>query len=466
MSLDFNLDLLEKYDTQGPRYTSYPTAPEFVGNFGQQDYIRHASNSNDELIPRPLSLYIHIPFCHSLCYYCGCNKIVTQNPDKAELYLEYLFREIEMQSRLFASDRLVTQIHLGGGTPNFLSTEQHRELLSMIARHFHLSYPEDLEISIEIDPRFASYTDINELATLGFNRISIGVQDYTTEVQHAINRVQSREQVDTVFDAARSSGVESISVDLVAGLPFQTRESFRETLQQVVDSGADRIAIYGFAFMPSRIRAQKLIDPKSLPDRDTRLAISRDTIEFLTDAGYVHIGMDHFARPSDSLSIALKNHSLQRNFQGYATHSECDQIGLGVSSISKVGNAYSQNSSSLPEYYAHLDAGELPIQRGVSLSKDDMIRARVIQQIMCQQTVDYAPIESEFGIDFAEYFHDELYKLSHFEKDGLIHQEAERFSISNAGRYFLRNIAMTFDRYLAIQLQDKDNQVLRFSRTI
>lgn len=466
MSLDFDPSLLEKYDTQGPRYTSYPTAPEFVGDFTAQDYIRHVDHSNDELIPRPLSLYIHIPFCRSLCYYCGCNKIVTQNEAKAERYLEYLFREIDMQSKLFAPDRLVTQIHFGGGTPNFLNTEQFRETLSVIARHFHLSYPEKLEISVEIDPRYSSSTQIIELANLGFNRISIGVQDYEEDVQTAINRIQTREQVDEVINAARSAGIRSVSVDLVAGLPFQTRESFAETLEQVVDSKVDRIAIYGFAYLPSRIKAQKLISAESLPNRETRLAIGKDTLEFLKDAGYVHIGMDHFARPDDSLAIALKEHNLQRNFQGYATHAECDQVGLGVSSISQVNESYSQNSSSLTEYYAHIDAGELPIQRGVSLNDDDLIRAQVIQYIMCQNTVPFHSLETVYGIDFLSYFKDELQALKRFEKDGLIEYGNNEFSITPAGRFFLRNIAMVFDYYLKNGTDYKDNNVVRFSRTV
>ena len=466
MSLDFNPLLLEKYDTQGPRYTSYPTAPEFVGDFTVQDYIQHVDTSNDDLIPKPLSLYIHIPFCRSLCYYCGCNKIVTQNDAKAERYLEYLFREIEMQSKLFASDRLVTQIHFGGGTPNFLNTEQFRELLSVIARHFHLSYPEKLEISLEIDPRYSSGPQIVELANLGFNRISIGVQDYEENVQTAINRIQTREQVDEVIEAARSAGIKSVSVDLVAGLPHQTRKSFAETLQQVVDSKVDRIAIYGFAYLPSRIKAQRMIPENSLPKRETRLAIGKNTLEFLKDSGYVHIGMDHFALPTDSLAIALKDHSLQRNFQGYATHAECDQIGLGVSSISQVSNSYSQNSSSLPEYYAHLDAGELPIQRGTSLNQDDLIRAQVIQYIMCQNTVPFHSIESAYGINFLSYFKDELQALKSFEQDGLIEYGNNEFSITPAGRFFLRNIAMVFDYYLNNKPVHTEDNVVRFSRTI
>lgn len=466
MSLDFDPALLEKYDTQGPRYTSYPTAPEFSGDFTVQDYKHHVIASNDELIPRPLSLYIHIPFCHSLCYYCGCNKIVTQNEAKADRYLEYLFREIEMQSKLFATDRLVTQIHLGGGTPNFLNIDQLRELLSVIARHFHLSYPEQLEISIEIDPRYANAKAIKDMADLGFNRISIGVQDYEENVQVAINRIQTREQVDEVIVAARQAGIQSISVDLVAGLPYQTRQSFADTLQQVVESKVDRIAIYGFAYLPSRIKAQRMIAADSLPNRDTRLAIGRNTLEYLKDAGYVHIGMDHFARPDDSLAIALKEHKLQRNFQGYATHAECDQIGLGVSAISQVNDSYCQNSSALPEYYAHIDANELPVQRGISLSEDDVIRAQVIQYIMCQNSVPFRPLEAAYTIDFLSYFKDELQALKSFEQDGLITFQNDAFTITPSGRFFLRNIAMVFDRYLRQKTSLKDQNVVQFSRTV
>ncbi|PID45532.1 MAG: oxygen-independent coproporphyrinogen III oxidase [Proteobacteria bacterium] len=466
MSLDFDHSLLEKYDTQGPRYTSYPTAPEFTDGFTARDYLDHVKESNDELIPRPLSLYIHIPFCRSLCYYCGCNKIVTQNEARAERYLEYLFHEIEIQSKLFATDRLVTQIHFGGGTPNFLNTDQFRELLGAVARHFHLSYPEDLEISIEIDPRFSNAAQITELASIGFSRISIGVQDYEVDVQRTINRIQTREQVETVVNAARASGIRSVSVDLVVGLPHQTRNSFAETLQQVVESKVDRIAIYGFAYLPERIKAQRMIPASSLPSRDTRLAIGKDTLEFLKEAGYVHIGMDHFALPDDSLAVALREHTLKRSFQGYATHAECDQVGLGVSAISQVSNSYSQNSSTLPEYYARLDAGELPIQRGISLSDDDLIRAQVIQYIMCQNTVPFHSIEAAYGIDFLDYFRDELQELRSFEQDGLVQYGNDEFTITPTGRFFLRNIAMVFDRYLKDKSDLKSNNVVRFSRTI
>ena len=464
MSLDFDTTLLEKYDAQIPRYTSYPTALQFNDEFSYLDYQQHAQASNNELLPRPLSLYIHIPFCHSLCYYCGCNKIVTQNKNNADTYLEYLFREIAMHSQHYAADRLVKQIHIGGGTPNFLSIAQFRELFDVIARHFHLSYPEDLEISIEIDPRYANAKEIRELANLGFNRFSIGVQDISTKVQKAVNRIQTIEQTETVIKTAKECGANSISVDLIYGLPFQTRDSFAKTLKKITEIGAERIAIYNFAYMPNRIPAQKLIDKADLPDRQTRTQILRDTIDYLTNSGYVHIGLDHFALPNDSLSLALKENDLHRSFQGYSTHAECTQIGLGLSAISQFKDAYSQNISSLPNYYACIDAGKLPIQRGTSLSEDDLIRAHLIQNIMCQHNVQFSQIESLYSISISDYFKPELIALEQIEKDKLIKYHDDGFYITDNGRFFLRNIAKIFDIYLIDS--GREQNVVRFSNSI
>ncbi|MGB0847715.1 MAG: oxygen-independent coproporphyrinogen III oxidase [Thiolinea sp.] len=465
MSVTFKPELLEKYNVQGPRYTSYPTAPEFNEDFSATDYIRHIENSNSALLPRPLALYIHIPFCHSLCYYCGCNKVVTQKKEKAQTYLDYLYREIELLAPHLAQDRLVTQIHFGGGTPNYLNTIQFREVMDVIARRFHLSFPEELEISLEIDPRYCSSEQVAELATIGINRISIGVQDYDPDVQRAINRVQSREQVDTVINSARENGITSISVDLISGLPLQTRASFADTLQQVVDSGVDRIAIYNFAYLPQRIRSQRLIAANELPELSTRLAIATDTINFLSTKGYVHIGMDHFALPTDPLAKALAENQLKRSFQGYATHADCDQLGLGVSAISHVGEAYSQNASTLPAYYASLDSKQLPVNRGISLNQDDLIRAHIIQRIMCQHQVNYEAINSRFNIDCQSYFANELQQLNTFANDGLIELGGNQFTITANGRFFLRNIAMIFDRYLVTDIVTSSNTI-KFSRTL
>jgi len=465
MSISFDSKLLEKYSVQGPRYTSYPTAPEFNSEFSASDYLKHIGDSNSTVLPKALSLYIHVPFCHSLCYYCGCNKVVTQDTEKAKTYLNYLYREIELLSPSLSQDRLVTQIHFGGGTPNYLESSQFREILDVIARNFHLSYPEDLEISIEVDPRYLDGAQTRELVNLGFNRFSIGVQDYNHDVQTAINRVQSREQVDTVINEARDSGVKSISVDLISGLPLQTRESFADTLAQVVESGVDRIAIYNFAYLPQRIRAQKMIDATTLPSRDTRLAITEDTLEYLSDAGYVHIGMDHFAKPEDPLAKALEERQLKRNFQGYATHADCDQIGLGVSAISQIGDAYIQNDSSLKDYYNSLDSDQLPIKRGISLTQDDLIRADVIQQIMCRHSVDYKMLDNYYQIDSKSYFSEELEKLKVLEQDGLLELNSEDLLITSSGRFFLRNIAMVFDHYLQAPREIK-GKVIQFSKTI
>lgn len=465
MSPNVNAELLEKYDVQGPRYTSYPTAPEFSSAFSIDDYLHHIEDSNSLLLPKPVALYIHIPFCHSLCYYCGCNKIVTTRKEKAQAYLNYLYREIELLSPHVAGDRLVTQIHFGGGTPNYLCTEQFREVLDVIARHFHLSYPESLEISIEIDPRYTDAQRTKELAALGFNRLSIGVQDYDLDVQTAINRIQSQEQVDTVISAARERGIESISVDLISGLPRQTRASFADTLERVVESGVDRIAIYNFAYLPQRIRAQKLIDVNDLPDRETRLAVTQETQQYLSNKGYMHIGMDHFALPSDPLAKALKNKQLKRSFQGYATHADCDQIGLGVSAISQIGDAYIQNSSQLSTYYSSLDKDLLPVQRGISLDADDRVRAHIIQRIMCQQSINFDEISLRYGIDFHIYFESELEALQGFVQDGLVAIDTEGFAIAAQGRFFLRNVAMLFDRRLRVPKASSDS-IIRFSRTV
>ena len=465
MSPAISSDLLKKYDVQGPRYTSYPTALEFSEDFSANNFAEHIASSNTALLPRPLALYIHIPFCHSLCYYCGCNKIVTQKKEKAQTYLDYLYKEVELITPHLAQDRLVTQIHFGGGTPNYLNMTQFREILDVIARRFHLNYPENLEISLEIDPRYSDKNQIAELAAMGINRISIGVQDYDHDVQTAINRVQSREQVDAIIDAARENGIKSISVDLISGLPLQTRESFASTLAQVTDSGVDRIAIYNFAYLPQRIRSQKLIDADSLPDRMTRLGVTNDTIDFLNEHNYVHIGMDHFARPEDPLAKALEDNQLKRSFQGYATHAECDQLGLGVSAISHIGNAYIQNASALPAYYAGIDSGQIPTQRGVSLNQDDLIRAYIIQRIMCQHHVSFEDIDTRFGINCKRYFANELSQLSEFVEDSLLELADNEIVISQRGRFFLRNIAMIFDQYLTSS-RPSGSKVIHFSRTV
>lgn len=457
--------LLNKYDVYGPRYTSYPTALQFNESFTESDYQSHAQSSNQLPLPKPLSVYIHVPFCKSLCYYCGCNKIVTHKQQLATDYLDYLYREIEMHGKHYADDRLLQQIHFGGGTPTFLSPKQLREVMEVLAQSFHLGLPDSLEIGIEIDPRTVTSEQMTELVTMGFNRISIGVQDFDPEVQKAINREQSKQQVEDVIRSARDNKVDSISIDIIYGLPKQTRESFSRTLDEVIDIKPDRIALYNYAHMPQRIPAQRLIHSEDLPNTEEKLAIFTDSIERLTAAGYIYIGMDHFALPSDSLAKALDTGGLQRNFQGYSTHAECDVIGIGVSAISRVNDGYSQNVTEVSKYKAAIEKGHLPIKRGVNLNEDDRIRADLIQQIMCDGVVDYSDFGEGHDIFFHRYFNNELSSLSDLASDGLIELNDSGFKVTAKGRIFLRNIAMKFDAYFN-QTSLQNTEQPRYSKTL
>lgn len=457
--------LLSKYDVYGPRYTSYPTALQFTELFSERDYANHAQASNDLPVPKPLSLYIHVPFCESLCYYCGCNKIVTKKKDAASGYLDYLYREIEMHGKHYPDDRLVQQIHFGGGTPTFLNPAQLREILEVIAQNFHLGLPDSLEIGIEIDPRSVSPVIMKELLKIGFNRISIGVQDVDPQVQKAINRIQSIEQIENAIQAARDNHVDSLSLDIIYGLPKQTLDSFGKTLDEVIRLRPDRIALYNYAHMPQRIPSQRLIVTEDLPGTQEKLDIFTESVRRLTEAGYVYIGMDHFALPEDSLSQALENGGLQRNFQGYSTHAECDVLGIGVSAISRISDGYSQNVTELSRYRELIDRGQMPIKKGVNLSIDDRIRADLIQQIMCDGKVDYSEFGSVHDIFFHQYFKEELPRLNSLAEDKLIELSDHGFNVTPKGRVFLRNIAMIFDAYFnQIDLQDTEQP--RYSKTL
>lgn len=457
--------LLHKYDVHGPRYTSYPTALQFTENFGQDDYQLHANHSNQHPVPRPLSIYVHIPFCKSLCYYCGCNKIVTHKSEAGEEYLDYLYREIKQHAKYYESDRFLQQIHFGGGTPTFLSVSQLRETMEVIAQSFHLGLPDSLEISIEIDPRTITKSKMTELVKIGFNRVSIGVQDFDEDVQEAINRVQSKEQVESVIESARENLVDSISIDIIYGLPKQTRESFSRTLDEVIRIRPDRIALYNYAHMPQRIAAQRLIHSDDLPSTEEKVAIFTDSIRRLTEAGYIYIGMDHFALPEDSLAIALKKGGLQRNFQGYSTHAECDVIGVGVSAISRINDGFVQNVTEISKYKDLIDKGVLPIKKGINLSPDDRIRADLIQQIMCDGVVNYSDFGQAHDIFFHRYFGNELKDLNDLAQDGLITVSDAGFSVTSKGRVFLRNIAMKFDAYFNQSGLHKTEQP-RYSKTL
>ncbi|HWK51987.1 MAG TPA: oxygen-independent coproporphyrinogen III oxidase, partial [Steroidobacter sp.] len=397
MKLDATL--IRRYDGHGPRYTSYPTAVQFHTGFDEQSYRRVALLSNAGA-SRPLSIYVHVPFCERPCFYCGCNKVITRNPAHAEQYLQRLQREIELQSALFERRRNVRQMHFGGGTPTYLTLSQLAALFSQLGKHFNIDRSEQREFSIEIDPRTLGPGSLAELSRLGFNRLSLGVQDFDPGVQRAVNRLQSVEQIDECMVQARALGYRSVSFDLIYGLPLQTVASFGETLDTVVRMRPDRIAAYGYAHMPRLFKAQRAIRADQLPDAETRLQLLALTVERLTEAGYVYIGMDHFALPDDDLARAMRDGSLHRNFQGYSTHGDCDLIGLGVSAISAVGNSYSQNRKDLSGYYAALDQGRLPVDRGIALSMDDILRREIIQRLMCQGELRRREIESNYALDF------------------------------------------------------------------
>ncbi|MEM7359051.1 MAG: oxygen-independent coproporphyrinogen III oxidase [Pseudomonadota bacterium] len=468
---DIGDDLIQKYDSLAPRYTSYPTAPQFHSGFDAEQYKRHAQISNDCLLPKDLSIYVHIPFCHSLCYFCGCNKVVTQvNNKKVADYLDRLLSEIALRGRLFGDDRRVTQIHFGGGTPNFLSNTQLAEILAEIATQFHLDLPNNLEIGIEIDPRAIDGAGIEELAEIGFTRFSIGVQDFSREVQQAINREQSEAATLEAINAAMNVSP-SVNVDLVTGLPKQTPDEFAETLDKVIDAGVTRIAAYNFAYMPERIKAQKMIDEKSLPTPMERLEIVKLSRKILANANYQHIGMDHYALPGDSLAQALKNDSLQRNFQGYTTHKDTDLVGLGASAISKFDTAFAQNATRLSEYNEMIDDKVLPVIKGLALTPDDRVRAALIQQLMCRSSIDLSNsvgryAETNNPDPLSRYFAHELQKLGTFIEDGLLVPKEYGFDVTEKGRYFSRQIAATFDKYLADNTLTEDGRVIRFSRTV
>ncbi len=441
-------ELIARHDVLGPRYTSYPTAVEFHGEFTAADYRAAVAESNGAPIPAPLSLYLHIPFCHSLCYYCACNKLVTQDRDKAAHYLDLLLAETAMHAELLDSDREVHQLHLGGGTPTYFDDAQIARLVRSIGRDFNCSPAINGEWSIEIDPRTVDAGRIAYLAELGFNRVSFGVQDLDPAVQRAVNREQSAAEIQGCIEAARRAGMASVSIDLIYGLPLQSAPSFARTLDEIVAMRPDRLAIYNYAHLPDRFRSQRLIAGHQLPAAGEKLTMLAAIREQLLAAGYRHIGMDHYATPDDPLSAALDHGSLQRNFQGYSTHAECEMIGIGVSAIGQIGNAYAQNEHHLPAYETRVAAGEIPIKRGLKLSPDDQLRAAVIQQIMCSMRIDRQRLGAAFDIDFGDYFRDEERALKPFIADGLLVRETAGYRVTELGRYFLRNIAMCFDAYL------------------
>ena len=457
-------ELLRRYDRPGPRYTSYPTAPQFSAGFGEAQLREAALVSNGDPIPRRLSLYVHVPFCMSPCFYCGCNRIITRDLSRAETYLARLYREIDMTAALFDRDREVIQLHFGGGTPNFLSPAQLQDVVDCLRRHFLFSSSPERDLSIELDPRFISANDVAALATVGFDRASLGVQDFDPLVQAAVNRVQSVEETRAVVDACRANGFRSVNIDLIYGLPKQNAAGFAQTLDTVIDMRPDRLAVYSYAHLPDLFKAQQQIDAADLPDPDTKLGLLQLAIDKLTQAGYVYIGMDHFALPDDALAQAQDRGNLHRNFMGYTTHADSDLIGLGVSAISHIGNSFSQNPRDLPTWQAAIDAGRLPVVRGMTLNEDDQLRADLIQQLMCQGEVPVAALERRYAIDFDTYFADALLQLEPLAEDGLVRREPGRILATTRGRLLLRNIAMCFDRYLSQPAATSHTP--RFSRAI
>lgn len=458
---EFDATLIARYDGHGPRYTSYPTAPQFQRDFGEADLRSVIRASNEEASPRPLSLYVHIPFCTSPCFYCGCNRMITRDIGKADDYLHRLTHEIKLVAPLYDRGRPVQQLHLGGGTPNFLDLPRMHAMMAVLASHFDFAARDEREFGIELDPRFADGDYVRELARLGFNRLSVGVQDFDRDVQRAVNRFQSVAQTREVLEAGREAGFTSSSIDLIYGLPRQTLAGFEQTLFEVIDLAPDRVAVYGYAHLPQLFKGQRQIDDAQLPNAAERLALFGRALALLSEAGYVYVGMDHFAREGDELVRAQREGTLQRNFQGYSTHGHCDIVGLGVSAIGRIGNSYSQNAKDLIGYYAALDAGRLPIACGLLLSQDDIVRRELIGQLMCGGELDIAQFEARHHLVFADYFAEDMQRLRQLADDGLVALDLPRIRVTPRGRLLLRTIAMCFDAYLG-----REQRPVSYSRTL
>jgi oxygen-independent coproporphyrinogen-3 oxidase len=450
--------LLRRYDTNGPRYTSYPTALSFHKQFTPSDLTQALERSNAS--KRPLSLYVHVPFCRKICFYCACNKIATKNTALAEPYLTRLDREMVLAARHLDTSRPVEQLHWGGGTPTFLSLNQMGDLVDRLDARFGLSSSPDRDYAIEIDPREADVFTLRHLQSLGFNRISLGVQDLSPLVQKAINRIQPRVLTETLMEEAHRLGFRSLNLDLIYGLPFQTEKSFADTLRQIIELNPARLSVFNYAHMPERFPPQRRINVDDLPGGEEKLAILRTTIEMLTAAGYVHIGMDHFARPDDSLAVAQREGSLQRNFQGYSSHAQCDLVGLGVSAISRVDDVYAQNPSDLAHYEAALDQGQLATVKGLRLTEDDLIRRDVIERLMCDMHIDLAAVSQRWNIDAPRYFAPALERLQIAEQDGLLKHSGDQLSATPMGRLLIRHLAMAFDAHLPGQTGQRYSKIV------
>lgn len=454
----FNSTLIEKYRMSGPRYTSYPTAVQFSEQFTATDQIAQLDASNHN--PRDLSLYIHIPFCEHVCYYCGCNKIITRNHAQSDEYLRYLAQDISRQLARIDRNRRVVQLHLGGGTPTFITPEQQKQLVDLLQQYTPFAPDQEGEYGIEIDPRTVDDAYLGALRELGYNRVSFGVQDFDPAVQKAVNRVQPLEFVAAIMESAHRHGYQSISADLIYGLPLQTPESFARTVEEIIKLAPDRLAVFNYAHMPELFGAQKQIRAEDLPSANAKLEILENTITQLTEAGYEFIGLDHFAKPNDSLVQHQKNGTLYRNFQGYSTFSNCDLLGFGISAISQIGASYSQHHKARDKYYRAIDNGDIPTARGVILTQDDIIRRDAITDIMCNLHLDLARLSQKYQIDAPSYFAPEWENLATLAEDGLIELHAQHFTVLPPGRLLIRNIAMVFDAYLRREQGKRYSQVI------
>ncbi len=453
-------EIINRFDVSGPRYTSYPTADRFVEAFSDEQYIEALQRRSVGGVALPLSLYVHIPFCEALCFYCACNKIITKRHERGTEYLQYLRKEIDLHIAHIGPGHAISQLHLGGGSPTFFSDDELSELMTMLKDNFSLVAGG--EYSIEVDPRTVDAKRLEHFASLGFNRLSMGVQDFDPDVQKAVHREQPVDEVFNLVDEARRIGFDSINVDLIYGLPKQTSRSFARTLSQV--SGLlkpDRIALYAYAHLPARFKPQRHIRVDELPSAHEKVRMLSNAIDTFLKAGYEFIGMDHFALPNDELAVAKRQGRLHRNFQGYSTQPDCDLISLGVSAIGRIGATYSQNAKNLDEYYDHLNQGRFPVVRGLALSRDDLIRRTVIMALMCQGRLQFESLELSFLIDFKSYFASELDKLQSMVSDGLVEVEGNAIQVTSLGWYFVRGIAMLFDRYL-----QTDQNRARFSKII
>jgi oxygen-independent coproporphyrinogen-3 oxidase len=457
-----DIELLRKYNEPGPRYTSYPTAPLFSEEFGSSEF-EHEVAENNRTAERPISLYFHLPFCDTLCYFCGCTMIVSRKEDKKQEYYDYLYREIDRLAEMTASGRRVIQLAWGGGTPTDQTPDQIRRLGDKIRSSFEFAGDDEIEASSEIDPRDLTRDHMVALREAGFNRVSMGVQDFNPRVQEAVNRIQPEDMTREVVSWARELGFQSINLDFIYGLPYQTVESFEETIDKLIDISPNRIAMFNFAYVPWLKKHQKqLIDPDTVPGAEERLQILKMTIEKLSAAGYAYIGMDHFAKPDDELTIAQENGTLHRNFQGYSTKAGCDLYALGMSAISQTDDVYAQNHKQLPDYYAAIDAGRMATRSGYRLDDDDKLRREVITRLMCDFVLDKRDIAARFDIEFDSYFKTSIAKLSRFLDDDLARVDDGRIEVTPMGRLVIRNIAMCFDRYLDDMRKDKPI----FSRTV